>query len=131
MFDHSSESEPKGISPSIYLDYGADGHACQEDGFEICERGMRFSSRWQFSIGTQLSVAFSCQDTDGKIQRAATEGIIVDCEKVGCKCYTTTLLFLELEEPLRTMLKPGNPGKISGVVEPRTRRSTRPKTNFN
>jgi len=130
MFDQSSESEPNGISPSIYLDYGADGHACTGEGFEICERGMRFSSRWQFTIGTQLSVAFSCQDTDGKIQRAATEGIIVDCEQVGRGCYTTTLLFLELGEPLRTMLQPENKGKVSGTVEPRLRRSTRPRTNF-
>ena len=131
MFDQSSDSEPTGISPSIYLDYGADGQICPEDGFEICERGMRFSSLWQFSLGTQLAVAFSFQDAEGKIQRASTEGIIVDCEQVGRGCYTTTLLFLELGEPLRTMLQPENKGKVSGMVEPRLRRSTRPKTNFN
>jgi len=130
MFDQSSDSEPTGISPSIYLDYGADGQICPEDGFEICERGMRFSSLWQFSLGTQLAVAFSFQDAEGKIQRASTEGIIVDCEQVACKCHMTTLLFTELPEPLRTMLHEVAPGKIAGVVNPHPIRASRPK-NFN
>jgi outer membrane receptor for Fe3+-dicitrate len=92
------------VAPSIYLDYGADEHNCEDQGFEICERGMRFSSRWQFALGTQLAVAFSFQDSDGTTQRVATEGIVVDCEKVACKCHLTTLLFLELPSLLRTAL---------------------------
>lgn len=130
MFDQSSEPDPAGLSPSIYLDYGADGHSCSEDGFEICERGMRFSSRWQFSLGTQLSVAFSFQDSEGKIQRASTEGTIVDCEQIACKCYMTTLLFLELAEPLRGMLHEAAPSLIASVgEEPFRLRSTRPERN--
>ena len=111
MSDQSSDSAPGGISTSIYLDYGADEHDCTDQGFEICERGMRFSSRWQFTIGTQLSVAFSCQDCRGESKRIATEGIIVDCEQVACKCYMTTLLFLELPEPLREVVQNYQPAR--------------------
>lgn len=89
------------MMPSIYLDYGVDEHDCAAHEFEICERGMRFTSRWQFLIGTQLSVSFSRRNPDGTMQRFTTEGIIVDCEPVTCRCHRTTLLFLELPEALR------------------------------
>ncbi len=106
MSDQSSDSAPPGISPSIYLDYGADEHDCTNQGFEICERGMRFNSHWQFSLGTQLCGEFRLpRIADGETRRVATEGIIVDCEKVACKCYTTTLLFLELPEKLREVVQ--------------------------
>src|ERR1700744_1563873 len=85
-----------GIPPSIYLDYGADKHDCSEQGFEICHRGMRFNSRWQFAIGTQLAIAFSYQDTDGAVRRVDMEATVVDCETIACKCYLTTLLFVEM-----------------------------------
>jgi len=93
------------MSPSIYLDYGADEHDCTNQGFEICERGMRFNSHWQFSLGTQLAVSFTYADDRGQTQRVTTEGIIVDCEQIACKCYTTTMLFLELPESLREVVR--------------------------
>jgi len=108
MADQFSDKALSGIAPSIYLDYGADEHDCSDQGFEICERGMRFSSRWQFSLGTQLAVAFSFQDDDGKNWRVDTEGIVVDCERVACKCHLTTLLFLELPDQLRAALNGGD-----------------------
>ena len=43
-------------SPALYLDYGADAQVCATGDLDISERGMRFVSRWQFSIGTQISV---------------------------------------------------------------------------
>ena len=104
MADQFSDAVLSGMAPSIYLDYGADEHNCTDQGFEICERGMRFSSQWQFSLGTQLAVAFSFQDNDGKTRRVDTEGIVVDCEQIACKCHLTTLLFLELPSLLRSAL---------------------------
>lgn len=104
MFDQSSQPAPKGLAPSLYLDYGADEHDCEEHEFEICERGMHFKTRWQFPVGTQLAVAFTFRDSEGKMQRTSTEGIIVDCERVGCDCHQTTLLFLELPDPLRAVI---------------------------
>lgn len=93
------------MAPSFCLDYGADEHRCAESEFEICERGMRFYSHWQFSLGTQLAVAFSRRDADGKIQRLSARGIIVDCEQTASRCHRTTLLFLELPDPLRTVIR--------------------------
>lgn len=119
MIDHFSDPAPSGIAPSIYLDYGADEHNCAGESFEICERGMKFSSRWQFSLGTQLAVAFSYPDKDGKMQRATTEGIIVDCQHIACKCYETTLLFTELPEPLREVIRHSAAG-IGASIAPRS-----------
>ena len=104
MADKFPDSLSSGVAPSIYLDYGADTHDCSDQGFEICGRGMRFSSRWQFSLGTQLAVSFSFQDNRGELQRVATEGIVVDCEQVACKCHRTTLLFIDLPAELRAAL---------------------------
>jgi hypothetical protein len=98
-------SSPPDVAPSIYLDYGADEHDCTNQGFEICERGMRFSSHWQFALGTQWAVSFSYPDSSGETQRVNTEGIIVDCQQITCKCYTTTMLFLDLPESLRKVVR--------------------------
>jgi hypothetical protein len=96
---------PSGASPTIYLDYGADEHDCAGQGFEICERGMRFTSHWQFDLGAQLAVSFTYTDEDGTACRVTTEGIIVDCAQVSCKCYSSTLLFLDLPDTLREVVR--------------------------
>jgi hypothetical protein len=118
MSDQISESDPSSssIAPSIFLDYGADRHDCVNQGFEICERGMRFNSHWQFSLGTQLAVAFAYQDSKGETRRVTTEGIIVDCEQITCKCYVTTLLFLELPESLRAVVRSASPQLEASVA---------------
>jgi len=131
MPDQSSESLSPAISTSIYLDYGADEHDCTDQGFEICERGMRFNSRWQFSLGTQLAVAFSFQDGEGKTQRVTTEGIIVDCEQIACKCHLSTLLFLELPEPLRAVVRSASPQLKASVANEGKLRSIQPKASLN
>jgi hypothetical protein len=105
MFDQSTNAAPQGTHTSIYLEYGADEHDCDEQEFEICERGMHFKTRWQFALGTQLAVSFSYRDADGKMQRESTEGIIVDCERITCSCHRTTLLFLELPDSLRAVIR--------------------------
>lgn len=69
---------------------------------------MRFISRWQFSLGTQLAVA--CVSADGRFpdQRVTLEGIVVWCEPVARgphRTFETTILFLELPEELRQSLR--------------------------
>ena len=123
MSDKTSGSPSSGISPSLYLDYGADAHDCTNQGFEICERGMRFNSHWQFSLGTQLAVSFAYQDDKGESRRVTTEGIIVDCAQITCKCFHSTLLFLDLPESLREVVRNANPrleASVSNKGESRT-----------
>jgi len=132
MIDPSSDSLPQQRNaPSIYLDYGADEHDCTNQGFEICERGMRFNARWQFSVGTQLAVSFSFQDASGKISKVTTEGIIVDCDLIACKCYQTTLLFIELPEELRAVVKNANPLIDASVPNEPLPRTIRHKASLN
>ena len=119
------------MSPSIYLDYGADEHDCTNEGFEICERGMRFNTRWQFSLGAQLAVSFAYQDCRGDTHRITTEGIIVDCEQVACKCYTTTLLFLELPDSLREVVRSTSPKLEASVASEGKRRTIPYKASLN
>ena len=123
MSEKTTGSPTPGISPSLYLDYGADEHDCSNQGFEICERGMRFTSHWQFSLGMQLAVSFAYQDGEGETLRVTTEGIIVDCEQIACKCFTTTLLFLELPASLREVVRNAGPrleASVSNKGESRT-----------
>ena len=105
LSEQKSGPTPSGITPSIYLDYGADEHDCASQGFEICERGMRFTSHWQFALGTQLAVSFTYANSAGPVQRITIEGIIVDCAQTSCKCYNSTLLFLDLPEHLREVVR--------------------------
>lgn len=131
MSEQSPGSPSPGISPSIYLDYGADEHDCSNQGFEICERGMRFNSHWQFSLGTQLAVSFAYQDDEGETRRVTTEGIIVDCEQIACKCYTSTLLFLELPESLREVVRNANPRLEASVSNKGQSRTIPHKASLN
>lgn len=131
MSDKNPGTPPPGIAPSIYLDYGADEHDCANQGFEICERGMRFNSHWQFSLGTQLAVSFACQDNAGGTRRFTIEGIIVDCEQITCKCYSTTLLFLELPELLRAVLSDAGLQLEASVSNQGESRTIRHKASLN
>lgn len=92
-------------SPSLYLDYGADAQACRAGDFDISERGMRFCSRWQFSIGTQLSVVLVHMDPRRGLCRMAIDGLVVWCEPKGGNRYESTLLFLELPDELKPSLR--------------------------
>ena len=89
---------------SLYLDYGADAQPCGEGDLAISERGMRFTSRWQFSIGTQLSVLVVHMDPRRGLCRLALEGLVVWCERTP-KGFESTLLFLELPEELKPSLR--------------------------
>ena len=101
------ELTSKSRFPSLCLDYGADEQVC-ESSFSLSERGMRFISRWQFSLGTQLSVA--CVLPDGRFpgRRVVLEGIAVWCEPVAeipHRTFETTILFLDLPEALKQSLR--------------------------
>jgi len=64
----------------LYLDYGADAQRCGLGDIDLSERGMRFTSRWQFSIGTQLSVSLVHLHPRLGQCRMTLEGIVVWCE---------------------------------------------------
>ena len=90
---------------SLFLDYGADAQTCALGDIDLSERGMRFSSRWQFSIGTQLSVLLVHPLPRLNHCRMTVEGIVVWCEAKPGKGYESTLLFLELPEELKPSLR--------------------------
>jgi len=100
------ESHPPTVArtPSICLDYGADETTEGVD-FTISERGMRFTSRWQFSIGTQLGVVCAWRDPRLGLRRMTIDGIVVWCERGNPTGYETTLLFLELPDELKSSLR--------------------------
>ena len=90
--------------PSISLDYGADETTGGAD-LSISERGMRFSSRWQFSIGTQLAVGCRWEHPRFGSRRLTLDGIVVWCERLADGTYESTLLFLELPDELKESLR--------------------------
>ncbi len=92
-------------TPSLFLDYGADAQTCDTADLDVSERGMRFNSRWQFSIGTQLSVLLVHMDTQRGLCRTAIDGLVVWCEPKPGKGYESTLLFLELPDELKPSLR--------------------------
>jgi len=89
----------------LYLDYGADAQRCGLGDIDLSERGMRFSSRWQFSIGTQLSVSLVHLHPRLGQCRMTLEGIVVWCEPKADKGHESTLLFLELPDELKPSLR--------------------------
>jgi hypothetical protein len=91
--------------PSLYLDHGSDAQDCGPGDLHISERGMRFTSRWQFSIGTQLSVLLTQMDPRRGLCRMVIEGTVVWCEPVAGKGHESTLLFLELPDELKPSLR--------------------------
>jgi len=99
-------SVPRPILPCIFLDYGADAVDAADAACEICERGMRFCSPWQFTVGSLLHIAFAVDE--GSPCRIEVEGCVVECLATGGKDHLTTLAFVEMPPELREML-----GKVS------------------
>ena len=101
-------SDPHTLRPSIFLDYGADAIDAVDAACEICERGMRFCSQWQFTLGSVLHIAFAFEG--GSPCRIEVEGLVIESIAVGagCKEHLTTLAFVELPRELRALL-----GKVS------------------
>jgi hypothetical protein len=105
MIPSEHESVPVGLAPSFFLDYGVDAERGACGSVEISERGMRFICRWQFSIGTQLSIALHHMHPRLGLSRITVEGIVVWCEPTADKRHESTLLFLELPDELRPCLR--------------------------
>jgi hypothetical protein len=91
-------------TPSICLDYGADESSDGVD-FTVSHRGMRFTSRWQFAIGTQLGVVCAWRDSRLELRRMTIDGVVVWCEPDKRAGYQTTLLFLEPPDELKSSLR--------------------------
>lgn len=93
----------------LVLDCGVDEQPIDR-ALTIDERGMKFTSRWQFPLGTQLAIG--CQSRHPRLgQRLVRlEGIVVWCERRlrpadDAPTYETTVLFLELPDDLRQSLR--------------------------
>ena len=104
MLCRESDSLPVVRVPSISLDYGTDETSGGAE-FTLSERGMRFRSRWQFSIGTQLAVACVWDHPRLGRQRVTIEGIVVWSGPGADSGHETTLLFLELPDELKASLR--------------------------
>lgn len=103
-------SDAHHIRPSLFLDYGADAVAGEDAACEVCERGMRFRSHWQFAPGAVLHIAFAFDD--GERRRVEVEGIVVECTAISPREHQSTLAFVEMPEELRACL-----GKVSTRLE--------------
>ena len=66
---------------------------------------MRFTSEWQFTIGTQFDVLFRHMHPRLGLCHLRLEGIVVWCEPCAGPRYEATLLFLELPDELRPTLR--------------------------
>ena len=97
-----ASAEPMDIRPAIFLDYGVDGASHEDTACEVCERGMRFRSRWCFEIGSMVKVAFAFDHSS--LEKVEVEGAVIECHAAQEGGYQTTLLFLELPKGLRTSL---------------------------
>lgn len=92
--------------PSIYLEDGADEWECDARQFALSEHGLCFHSRLEFTPGTQLSVCLSfARNEEAAAASARAEGIVVECEKTGPRCFRVTLLFLDVAEETRRELR--------------------------
>lgn len=94
----------RAVYPTLYLDYGVDSVSGEDAACELCSRGMRFRSRWQFEIGALLKVAFTLTSS-GAPERLEVEGMVVECsEECEGGPRLTTLAFIEPPESLQSTL---------------------------
>ena len=105
MTDPAIETPSPAPVASIYLDEVDDEQQCGIGEVEISERGLRFTSRWTFSIGTQLVVALLHMHPRLGLSRVQLEGIVVWCEPKDGQRHETTLLFLEFPDEIRPSLR--------------------------
>lgn len=102
------ESHPFPCSaPRFCLDYGVDEQVCDSP-VDLSERGMRFVSRWQFTLGTTLAVDCVYHQPRLGTTRMKLEGIVVWCEPAASSegnAFETTILFLELPDALKETVR--------------------------
>lgn len=93
----------------LVLDCGLDEQTVRHP-LRLDERGMRFISRWKFSLGTRLAIGCECDQPCLGRDGVRLEGIVVWCERRprpadAAPDYETTVLFLELPDGLRQSLR--------------------------
>jgi hypothetical protein len=106
--DSMRDSELLLPSPArLLLDFGLDEQTC-EAGLFMDERGMRFIGRWQFSLGTQLSVVCESHHPILGRVKVRVEGMVVWSERVArstAPAFDTTVLFLDLPDELKQSVR--------------------------
>lgn len=112
--------ESVSIQPSLFLEYGLDGTSGDDAACEVCERGMRFKSRWQFDLGAMLQIAFLFEGETAahRSSRIEAEGMVIECKQEGDRTHLTTLSFLEPPKELRTLLGKFSPGRLTRPSPP-------------
>lgn len=104
-----SASTSAATEPRLVLDCGLDEQPADRH-LTLDERGMKFRSRWQFTLGTQLAVGCEYQHPCQGCRVVRLEGIVVWCERRlrpadQAPAYETTVFFLELPDDLRESLR--------------------------
>ena len=99
--------DPSDKTASIHLDYGADSSDFNVADLHICEQGLRMKTRWHFEPGAELSVNFQIGDHQGQCpcRMLRTEGVVVDCQRDSRDEYLVTVVFLEVTEDIREVIR--------------------------
>ena len=99
---------PAGRHTRLVYECGTDEQQSGPE-FVLDERGMRFHSRWEFSLGTQLAINCTCEHPRLGLQQVRLEGLVVWSERIEENrlpaLFDTTVLFLEVPEHLRKNLR--------------------------
>jgi hypothetical protein len=89
----------------VYLDYGADSFFGHFGQLSLTETGIRFKSRWRFSLGTQLAVRLCIESRAASEPRVCEEvtGFVVSCDPCldDPTWYEMVVLFLDLPTTVR------------------------------
>jgi len=90
---------------AVYLDYGVDSFFGYFGQLALTERGIRFKSRWRFSLGTQLALRLCVEGKDAHEPRVCEEvtGLVVSCDPLfdDPGWYEMVVLFLDLPQTIR------------------------------
>ena len=89
---------------TICLDYGADETSGSVK-FSESESGFNLRTRWQFSVGTELSLDCAWCDVRLGARRLSIAGIVVCCEICAEAGYETTVLLLDLPEAAKASVR--------------------------
>lgn len=99
---NSSISDSREADLVIYLDYGVDCLFGYYSDIRLNEQGLVFRSRWQFDLGTQISLRVCAEPESPESSPVCVDlnGIVVSCDRMYCRsvAYEVTLLFFD-EQP--------------------------------
>ena len=99
---NSSISDSREADLVIYLDYGVDCLFGHYSDIRLSDQGLVFRSRWQFDLGTQISLRVCAEPESPECSPVCVDlnGIVVSCDRMYCRslAYEVTLLFFD-EQP--------------------------------